>query len=79
MITPKLVEAGISLVDPSRIRLRLASSPEFSSRALGMAFPDSISVKQACNDSRRFVVQLIDGPETVRNQKDLSRPTTQKF
>jgi len=63
-----LHEKGIAVNDPKNIRLReISSSP---SRRVGKVFSDNLTVKKAMVYvySKRILVQIIDGPETVENQ-----------
>lgn len=64
-----LQEKGIKVSDHLNLRLREISSAP--SRRIGKVFPDDLTVKKAMVYvySKRMLVQVIDGPETVVNQE----------
>lgn len=69
-----LLQKGITVPndDPANLRLREISSAP--SRRIGKVFPDALSVKKAMVYvySKRMLIQVIEGPETVVNQdKDI--------
>jgi len=71
-IAPMLEQKNVKLSDPLHIRLRDLSATQYS-RRLGKAFPDALTIKKATISvySKRVAVEVLDGPETVTNDKDL--------